>query len=178
MLESVTAAVAAHAEKALYHLEQAPDPCHTCGGKSSITTASSAHGESPLLKPPLLNVSAHRCAIINTSVVSDATAEVNGKASMVAAVKMLRKIFSQSMRSNGLAERPADADRYATRAHNIPRCSRRNLSHASRPLQRLLAVARWNAMPRTHGGGQTTRDTASGSMVSPITRRGSPGVAT
>jgi len=51
------------AERALYHLEQAPDPCHTCGGKSSMTTASSAHGEFPVLNPPRVNVSAHSCAI-------------------------------------------------------------------------------------------------------------------
>src|SRR3984957_5740626 len=45
------------------------------------------------------------------------------------------------MAANGKAERPTAAVEQATRAYNFSLCSRRNLSHSARPLERLLGAA-------------------------------------
>ena len=60
MAALVTPAFEAHVSKALNHLEQAPGPCHTCGGRSSMMTASSAHGAISVLKLRRPKASAQR----------------------------------------------------------------------------------------------------------------------
>src|SRR5579872_5122419 len=63
---------AASARKSLYQREQAPRPCHTWGGKSSMTVASSAQVRSPALESPVLKLFAQVWTTAKTSELSDA----------------------------------------------------------------------------------------------------------
>src|SRR6202035_5318851 len=90
MTALVTPAFEAQASKALNQSEQAPGPCHTCGGRSSITTASSAHGIS-VLKLRRLKASVQRCTTAITSVLSDAA--TGTEVAIAMAIRRLRTAF-------------------------------------------------------------------------------------
>src|SRR5579862_4779476 len=72
MVAFVMLVFVASARKSLYQCEQAPRPCHTWGGKSSMTVVSSAQLRSPALESPVLKLFAQAWTTSKTSELSDA----------------------------------------------------------------------------------------------------------
>src|SRR6185437_6744964 len=78
---SVISCALASVSKSCAHLAQAPAPCHSCGGNSSMMAPSFAHAADIALTSPLLNASTNCCPFAITSLRGDAAVcarEANG----------------------------------------------------------------------------------------------------
>src|ERR1700736_2040093 len=126
MTALVTPAFDAQASNALNHSEQAPGPCHTCGGRSSMTTASSAHGAMSVLKLRRPKASVQRCTTAITSVLSDAATGVEVTIAIAMAISSLRTAFSPTAIEGHYA--PWHPGRSSATSGQLPQTARLSLS--------------------------------------------------